>query len=290
MIYFTLPNFYEALNVNKFLYELNKTHAHFFKEQISFYMVSGAFPFSSWNGGINCNVGEGAYYNDFINVQNNSQLHLPLRLNMANVLLESTDYYDHMNAAILSIFNDGSTMLEISSIPLMEYIKNKYSEYNFMLSSQADLITKFTPELLNDLNEFDTFSLIGLPTYLNTNFDFLKQLKSKSKYEIIVNPICNSTCMNYNDCWLNEHKNQLNYSEKQYILNCMKTNQFLDANKILSLEEIKKTYLPLGFNKFTFSTQYLLSENKLLNFYLQYFIKPEYRLAAYDEWNKIRRL
>jgi hypothetical protein len=284
MIYFTLPNFYENLEANIFIHDLCKMHSEYFKEKVSFYSLTGAFPFSSWNGGINCNVGHGAFYGHFVDMQNNAPLVLPARLNMANVLLEPEDYYDHMNNAILKIYNDGSTVLEVSSIPLMEHIQEKYPEYRFMLSSQADLITPFTPEVLNSLFETEKFTLVGLPIYLNHDFDFLKQLKHKTKVEITVNPICPDSCEGYRNCWLAEHQNQIEYSGAQNILNCANISKFLNVNNIISLEEIKNTYIPLGFNHFTFSTQYLLNQNEMVDFYIQYFIKDEYKRNAFEEW------
>lgn len=283
MINFALPNFYERLNVNLFMYGLTKDHPEFFREKVSFYTLTGSFPYSSWNGGINCNCGIGAIYSDFIEFQGGINA-LPIRLNMANVMLEETDYYDHMNAAILDIFNDGSTVLEISSIPLMEYIQNKHPEYRFVLSNQADLITPFTPDIINSISDANKFSLIGLPTYLNENFDFLKQIKNKKQIEIVVNPICPATCEGYNQCWLTEHENQINYSGKQNILRCTKSNPYLNTKKMITLETIKKDYLPLGFNHFIFSTQYLLTEDELLDFYTQYFIKPECGSKVLELW------
>jgi hypothetical protein len=40
----------------------------YFKEKVSFISFTGSFPFSSWNGNINCNIGNGAYYSDFLQV------------------------------------------------------------------------------------------------------------------------------------------------------------------------------------------------------------------------------
>ena len=290
MISFALPNFYENSNIHAFLYDLVKTHPEYFKEPVSFYISTGAFPYSSWNGGINCNVGRGAFYGDFITTQNfRASAMMPLRLNMANILLESTDYYDHMNAAILDIFHDGSTVLEVSSIPLMEYIQEKYPDYRFAFSKQADLITEFTPELLTSLAESNNFIMIGLPDRLTYDLDFLKTLKKKSCFEITVNPICPVDCDGCSSCWIAEHQNQLEYSGQQNILMCNKKNSFLNTKTILSIEEIKKTYVPLGLTHFTFSTQYVLSPDELVDFYIQYFIKPEYGATCFNEWAQFQK-
>lgn len=284
MIYFSLPNFYETINVHRFLYGLSKERPDFFKAEISFYASTGSFPYSSWNGGINSNVGKGAYYLDFIQVQNYSNTAMPFRFNISNVLLEENDIYDAMNQAILQIYHDGSTVLEVSSIPFMEQIHKTFPYYRFMFSKNADLITSFTPELLNQIVETDNFTLVGIPDKYTEDFDFLSQLKKKSKFELTVNPICPSGCANCDKCLFAEHVHQIEYSNKQDMLNCSDKRAFLNQNDLISLERIQSDYLPKGFNRFTFSTQYLLSEDEMADFYVQYFIKPEYANEAYTYW------
>ena len=41
--------------------------------------------------------------------------------------------------------------------------------------------------------------------------------------------------MGYEKCWLAEHKNQIEYSGAQNILNCSKTNNYLN-NKEISID------------------------------------------------------
>ena len=284
MIYFSLPNFYENINVHRFLHSLSKDYPQLFKTDISFCSSTGSFPYSSWNGGINSNVGKGAYYLDFIHIQNYSNIVMPFRFNLSNVLLEDNDFYDAMNQAILSIYHDGSTMLEVSSIPLMEKIHETFPYYNFMFSKQADLITPFTPELLNQIIETNNFSLVGIPDKYVEDFNFLNQLKSKSKFELTVNPICPSTCENCDKCLFAEHVHQIEYSNKQDMLNCPNKKRFLNQDDLISLDMIQTNYLKKGFNRFTFSTQYLLNEDETVDFYIQYFIKPECVNEAFGHW------
>lgn len=283
MIKFTLPNFFDAFQINQFYIFLSRQYPEYFKEPISIVQVSGAYPYCSWTG-YNSNFGNGAYFNDFINI--NTMTPLPLRLNFANVCLENYDFNDAMGNVILETNHTGSNLIEISNLELMEYIENKYANYKFVFSKNADLISSFSIELLNQITELKKFDLIGLPERFNKDFTFLSNLTHKNKYELTVNPICPANCRNYNQCLLNEHLNQLNYSDQQVQQRCFKRNPFGGSSELIDLEEIKKTYVPLGFSHFTFSQNCIPQD--VFGFYLKYFIKPEHITHVYKLWMEKR--
>lgn len=282
MIKFTLPNFFDYFYINQFFITLSKSNPNFFKKEIAFIQHSGPFPYLSWNGGFNCNSGGGAYYTDFTNCYRLTSL--PIRFNMANVLLEEFDYNDNMGNSILETNHNGSNLIEISNLDFMEKIAQQYPNYKFVLSKQADLITPFSSELLNSITEADKFFLIGLPDKFNKDFDFLQSLKRKKQFEITVNPLCSAKCKHYDTCLLNIHKLQLEYSGQQPIQNCLKSNHFNNFEKLLSLEEIEEKYIPLGFSHFTFSSV-VLPASEVFSFYTKYFIKEEYQQQVMNMFN-----
>lgn len=283
MLYFALPNFYEHYFLNSFMCEMNKVHPEFFKTKISFYCSQGALPYHSWNGGINSNFGTGAYYQDFISLQNKAQV--PYRINCANVLLEDYDFYDNLSQIALECLNNGSVVLEISSIPLMEKLQEKYPYYRYMFSKQADLITAFTPEMIDSIIETDQFTMVGIPDKYTFNKEWLRQIQKKSKCEITVNPLCSARCKNHDACLLKEHQNQIDYSNQQQRLTCSNKNNIFDANSILTIEKLKD-YTKLGFNHFTFSNVYNVNVDEVAGFYFNYFIKPEHILDMIGLWSQ----
>ena len=95
MLYFSLPNFYENSNVNLFMRDLTKFKPEYFKAKVSFFCQTGSIPYCSWSGGLNSNIGNGAYYTNLIDLQKVSPI--PLRINMSNVLLEESDYNDNFD-------------------------------------------------------------------------------------------------------------------------------------------------------------------------------------------------
>lgn len=283
MLYFALPNFYEHYYLNTFLCELNKTHPNFMKAKMSIYCAQGALPYHCWNGGTNSNFGIGAYYQDFINLQNNTPV--PYRINCANVLLEDYDFYDNLSQIALECLNNGSVVLEISSIPLMEKLQEKYPYYRFMFSKQADLITEFTPELLDSIIESDQFTMVGIPDKYTFDMNWLKEIKKKSKCEITVNPLCSATCKSHDVCLLKEHQNQLDYSNQQIRCGCPNKINIFDERSILTIEKLEK-YQKMGFNHFTFSNLYNVDMNEVASFYFSYFVKPEHLLEVVSLWGQ----
>lgn len=281
MIFFSLPNFFTSFGINNLLLETNRLSPEVFKEKIAFENCSGNFPYCSWNGGMNNCMGEGAYYEAFLSCYKGNAS--PLRLNFANVCLENTDFYDSMANAILDTNDNGSNIIEISNLELMDYIHTQYPNYNFVFSKQADLITEFTPELINTIIGMDKFILIGIPDKYYKDFDWLQQIDKKSKIELTVNPMCPINCKNYANCHIQEHEFQLAYSEKSNLRNCSKIYNENNPRTILTLEDIKKDYVPLGITHFTFSP-YIQEDYSLIQFYLKYFIKENEQEKVFDKW------
>ena len=278
MIYFSLPNHLENFHLNTFIYGLSRSHPNYFKDKISFYNYAISFPYLSWNGGSNNNAGPGVYYNTMLEFGQN--LVLPGVINCANVLLEDYDFYDCQGQTILEIFNNGSNIIEISSIPFKEQIENKYPNYRYKFSKQADLITEFTPEILEAIHNQPEFLYIGIPDKYSRNLGWLKNLGSKRKLEITVNPICDFNCQQRDVCLLKEHQNQLDYSGEFHCENCKKHIDNFNLSNMLTIEEIKKSYLPIGINHFTFAPSVSRKSDDWSSLYINYFIKPEYQVTV----------
>lgn len=279
MIYFTLPDFYERFKINQFLINLNKKYNYFFKEKVCFLYVSGNFPYNYWNGEINRNDGPGAYFKEIQNCYQNYMV--PLRFNFDNIFLIEEDFLNCYGNQILKINENGSNVIEISNLNFLEYIKNKYPKYNFIFSKNNFQIIGTNIEQLNFLIDTNKFILIKLPELFSNDFNYLNQIKNKKIIEIIVNPSCNQNCKYFNICFEEEQKNIYNFSKNSLIKKCdiLKNN-----NTLITLENIKNNYLPLGINNFCFNSLLYLSDKELFNFYLKYFIKEEYQKEVTKIW------
>lgn len=280
MIYFTLPTFCYYNKVNNIIHRLVRIETSKLKNpNIMINAQSGGIPFQCWNGDINNNIGDGMFYPEFKRLQETSELNL--RFNFANILLEDYDYYDDLGNTILELFNGTGTLIEISSIPLMEFIQEKYKHYDFIFSKQADIINPFNQNILDALIQQNCFKLIGLPDRMLFDIPLLKTLPNKNKLELTVDPLCPTECSEYINCMITEQKNQLKYSGVSIFYNCSKCFSKEQNSQLISLEQLEEIYIPLGFCHFTFSTSYKdIDKTKQLIFYIQYFFKPEY-------WNEL---
>ena len=287
MIYFTLPNFCEYPGANHFIATAAKTMPQVFKEAVTFIQMSGNFAYNYWAGSY-CNMhGPGSYYKDFTAASQGGII-LPIRLLADNIALEEMDFQNVMNKNILENANT-SAVIEIASIPLMDYISERYTDFKYVFSKQADFITPFTADLVNQIIDFNKFQFIGVPDRLAKDFEFLEAIKGRNKLEITVNPRCPVKCRHYNECHINQHFSQLEFSATDNITLCR--NNCLNKN-IISLDDIKQDYIPRGINHFTFAQQNasIISENDMMAFYIFYFIKPEHQFAIMSQWLKFQEM
>lgn len=272
-IFITLPNFYENYTLNHTLREYNHINRESFLADIIILGMSGQFPYCCWNGGITRNFGPGAFYPHF--VQFSQQNASPIRFNCANNFLEASDYNDAMAHTILKIFENGSNLIEISNLELMEILAEKYPTYRFVISTELDNVMPFTPELVDRLTANEKIHLVSLPPRVNDDIDFLKEIKRRNKVEITVNPLCSVTCPSRVECANNSHKLQLIYSNKTVYDECNRSYKHFYRKDVKTLDDIKSMYLPLNINHFTFSPYVNDDNNNLAYFYMQYMIKPE---------------
>lgn len=285
MINFILPNFFENYMINHFLlYQSKVVRAPVFKTDLQFTYVSGSFPFSSWNGGLNNN--KGVVFPLYSEYSLYEKVMVPIRFNCNNVCLEQFDYTDeHMNV-ILKINENGANTIEITNLELMMYIAEKYPLYKFIFSERADLIKPYTIEDINEVSQLEQFDIIKIPQRFNTQIDELKQIQKKNKVEIIVNTRCPLNCEHYNQCSIKEDEEQNIFISNGTIENCQKNISFTTSlNQAISLKDITEIYEPLGFRNFSMLP--ILNTHKFENVlvFFKYFFKEEYVAKMLEEFN-----
>ena len=277
MIYFTLQNFYENQKLNNILFIIHQQFINSFKAPIKFIYTAGSFPYTYWNGGINNNFGIGNNTYDTVIKYYQTNL-LPLRINCSNINLNKEDFNDTIMDVILDLLNNSSNAIELSNLELYEYLYNKYPNFHYILSNNFNLINPLTPELINKLNEISDFYFIQIPLNKVKDFDYLKAIKNKKNIELPIGDICGN-CSNLDQCNIQEQIAQYNYSDSFTKMNCSKC---LGLNGIISLEKIKKNYVPLGFHNFILPDYYDSKNNNMIKFFINYFIKDSDKSLIYD--------
>lgn len=275
MVYFTLPSFYYNYKINNFFITFTRNHENFLKYPVAFVATSGNFPYNYWNGGFNAAIGDGCVY-DQINECNKNNI-CPLRLNCTNIRLGKEDFEDAVANTILDICHDSSNYIELVNFDLYKFLSERYKKYKFIFSHQADLIYPFTPEIINQLIDKNCFELITLPSYWSKNVYKIKEIKDCSNIELVVNKNCAENCSMYKNCLLNNHDAQYNYSIENTFLACGKRPPYEDVVPLVSLDNIYNIFYPLGIKHYKLEEMCSNDKDHLLWFYIDYFIKDEYK-------------
>ena len=280
MIYFTLSNFYQNYNINDFLIKYYKQYPERFKYNELSFSISGAFPYSTWNGGLSNNRLDFPIQQQYSMFK---KLDIPIRYNCTNICLDENDFYDeHMNI-ILNIGEDKKNLIEISNFSLMEYLKIKYPLYNFILSDAIYYLQPYDIKIINNFIDTNLFTLIKLPIFFNSNIDQLKNINQPNMIELNINSICPIDCQNYINCNIFEDMQQLQFIKNSQKFLCEK-NINTKKSFLLDINTIEKNFLPIGINHFYIQPNICTNLIEQAFILFNYFLKKEYLDNAFLEY------
>ena len=169
---------------------------------------------------------------------------------------------------------------------LVEYLKRNYPKL-YLVSSTTKVLTDFDA-LIEEVNRKD-FRYVVPDFRLNKAFDRLAGMteEQKDKVEFLVNECCYIGCTDRKKCY--EAVSRKNLGERiQHICNAPEAGSgylFSKAMKnpgFISVDDIKNTYLPMGFSNFKIEGRSLGSA-LVLEFLLYYMVKPEYQIHVREE-------
>lgn len=278
MINFTLPCFFHNFKLNNYFIDLQRLHPEYFLARVNFNNISGNFPYNYWNGGYNNNLNS-SNFTDYQSIF--TYIFVPLNFNCSNIFLTEEDLDDAKMNLILELNQTGNNIITVSNFSILKFLQDKYPYYHYNLSREAHLINNFTPEIINSILEKKNFNLIEL--FPNVDFEFLKKIKNKEKINILIGNKKCYNCRYYTECKINEHINQYNFSNQMKMFNCPIRN---DIQFNLTLNDIIEKYIPLNITHFSFD-DYIMSNNmNLLNTYIDFFIKDEYKYLVEKNFYK----
>lgn len=170
---------------------------------------------------------------------------------------------------------------------LLDYLKEKYPSLYFV-SSTTKVLTDF--KNLEAEVKRDDFKFVVPDFRLNKSFDKLGKLdqKYKDKLEFLCNECCHFGCTDRKACYENVSLKALGETEEDHICKAPNSKtgyRFSDAMKnpgFISLDDIQKIYMPMGFSQFKIEGRSLGSAI-VLEFLLYYMVKPEYQLRVREE-------
>lgn len=165
---------------------------------------------------------------------------------------------------------------------LLDYIKENYPDFYFV-SSTTKVLTDFG-EFENELNR-EEFRYVVPDFRLNKSFDKLKALSQhqKDKVEFLCNECCWFGCTDRKKCYETvSYKNLGEDCPEHYCVAPDSGQGYLFSKAMenpgfIGVDDIKNTYLPMGFSNFKIEGRGLGSA-MILEFLLYYMTKPQYQI------------
>ena len=165
---------------------------------------------------------------------------------------------------------------------LFDYIKENYPGFYFV-SSTTKVLTDFG-EFENELNR-EEFRYVVPDFRLNKSFDKLKALSQhqKDKVEFLCNECCWFGCTDRKECYETVSRKNLGEDCPEHYCTAPDAGQGYLFSKamenpgFIGTDDIKNTYLPMGFSNFKIEGRGLGSA-MILEFLLYYMTKPQYQI------------
>lgn len=282
--YYHLPGLFEFYDFYKVFLKLYHEHREYFYKWCEIGSVYGSPADCLWGGG---RVENGnADPEDVFRLMR--EYGISARLTFSNSLLKKEHLSDKRCNDLSRLFSkeQGNGVIVHSDL-LLDYLKEQYPNFYFV-SSTTKVITEFD-ELEKELNRED-FKYVVPDFRLNKSFDRLPDLnkKQKKKVEFLCNECCSFNCKDRKICYEDvSHKNLGdNYPEHH----CTSANsgegykfsKAMNNPGFISVDEIQKVYIPMGFSNFKIEGRSLGSA-LILEFLLYYMTKPEYQLIVREE-------
>lgn len=279
--YYHLPGLFEFYELYSRFLSLYREHREYFYEWCEIGSIYGAPYDCIWGGG-RVGFGDSDIY-EVLSLM--KEYGISARLTFSNSLIRKEHLQDKKCNRICAMFNSDSEIKNgviVHSTVLMNYIKKHYPNLYFV-SSTTKVLTEF--EQLQSELETEAFRYVVPDFRLNKRFGELDSLGQdmKDKVEFLCNECCYFGCKNRKVCYENVSRKSLGEEVDDFICTSPGADSgyvFSKAMKnpgFISVEDIVKVYMPMGFSNFKIEGRGLGSA-LILEFLLYYMTKPEYQL------------
>lgn len=287
---FHIPDFYVHAILNLNLIDKIKEHPEYFYDGIEIASCYGCFAPALWNGG---RVVAGTSTTTLINntIRAFNERGVPIRYTFTNPTLTKDDLRDPFCNKICRLAENGFNEIIVNLPFLEDYIREKYPKFP-LVSSTVKQIEDYDALM----REFEKdYKLVVLDYNWNNDFERLEKIPQeyRARCEILINPYCTPHCKRRGAHYaaLGEAQRESSVSplmSKLYGRNTMQkamdfkceftSYNFYQIQKFgtfVGLDSIQK-YLDMGFNNFKIEGR-VISPYNVLESYIYYMVKPEYR-------------
>ena len=283
--YYHLPGLFEFYELYRIFLPLFREHREYFYDWCDIGSIYGAPPDCIWGGG-RVSLEDHDAREVLALLQ---EYGISARLTFSNSRLCEEHLSDRKCNELCALFAENiepENGVIVHSELLLQYLKSHYPEL-YLVSSTTKVLTDFEA-LKKEIDRAD-FRYVVPDFRLNKAFEKLNTLTEpqKDKVEFLCNECCYFGCKDRKECY--EAVSRRNLGEEPDF-RCTSPGaeegyRFSKAMKnpgFISVEDIQKIYLPMGFSNYKIEGRGLGSA-LVLEFLLYYMTKPEYQLQVREE-------
>lgn len=284
--YYHLPGLFEFYELYKEFLPLFREHREFFYDWCEIGSVYGAPEDCIWGGG---RIGDGNHDPEEV-LALMQEYGISARLTFSNSLLEERHLLDRKCNSLCAAFEKKDQTRNgviIHSELLLDYLKREYPGLYFV-SSTTKVLTDFR-QFVKEIKR-DDFLYVVPDFRLNKSFEKLQTLseQQKDKVEFLCNECCWFGCKDRKECYKTVSRKNLGENCPDHpcaapdAAEGYRFSKAMENPGFISIEDIKNTYLPMGFSNFKIEGRGLGSA-LILEFLLYYMTKPEYQLHVREK-------
>lgn len=281
--YYHLPGLFEFTNLFRTFLPLFRGHREWFYPWCEIGSIYGAPADCLWGGG---RVGFGEDEPTEV-MALMREYGISARLTFSNSLLRPEHLSDSRCNRLCAMFEaQGNCGVIVHSELLLDYLRKNYPGLA-LISSTTKVLTDFE-DLRHELDR-EEFRCVVPDFRLNKAFDRLNTLSEaqKDKVEFLCNECCFIGCKDRKVCY--ESVSRLSLGEDDphrctapHGAEGYRFSRAMESPAFIGIEDISRTYLPMGFSNFKLEGRGLGSA-MILEFLLYYMTKPEYQLRVREE-------
>ena len=276
-----LPGLFEFYELYRVFLPLYCTHLDWFYPWCDIASLYGAPADCLWGGG---RVGGGDVRpQDALALA--QEYGISARLTFSNSLLQPEHLADPTCNKLCRLFAACDTPQSgviVHSELLLDYLKRTYPSFYFV-SSTTKVLTEFS-QLAQETARED-FRYVVPDFRLNKAFDRLATLPQdqRDKLEFLCNECCWVGCRDRKRCYENVSRKNLGEDCPDHICTApgagegYRFSKAMENPSFIGVEDIRRTFLPMGFSNFKIEGRGLGSA-LVLEFLLYYMVRPEYQL------------
>ena len=279
--YYHLPGLFEFYEFYREFLPLFREHREYFYDWCDIGSIYGAPADCLWGGG-RAGFGEADAAEVLALMR---EYGISARLTFSNSLLTEEHLSDKKCNQLCALFEiPRRNGVIVYSELLVDFLKKNYSSL-YLVSSTTKVLTDFG-QLLDEVNRGD-FRYVVPDFRLNKLFDKWSTLSQaqKDEVEFLCNECCFFGCKDRKLCY--EVVSRKNLGEADTDFRCgapgmdegYRFSKAMENPGFIGIEDIKNTYLPMGFSNFKIEGRGLGSA-LILEFLLYYMTKPEYQLRV----------